>query len=361
MSVTDLVTEVEQAMVKGERLDKAGETYSNLKGEAARLRLDNDQLTREVEVLREARAKFVTQEEEITAKLKEEGGFSLYEADLVGAAERIREVDLRLAALRVKHIQNIRDVGELKRTMSRIETRGEVTTMVDRIEDGLLRGCALAQDGPEAEALSQLVNRLQSEFDRVSPKVVAYEKDIQELTATINNAELDLLRKRQTPSREADDARLTLVSHLKRSKRMIAQLARLHDIQALNAQEIGMLERTRAKLQRHAQIRGLLAAGDAGELAAKAAVLQKDTSVLRGAIQDIEAGLDAHVKESFDIIAKLRSMKDVLTPETGKLREQLIANIHQEEQWKSRLAVLRGEIVQNIRFIAMLSGAAAKK
>eukprot|EP00435_Cladocopium_sp_Y103_P043094 s592_g12.t1 len=76
--------------------------------------------------------------------------------------------------------------------------------------------------------------------------------------------------------------------------------------------------------------------------------------LLRMAIKELESGLSPLTKEAAAIIDKLRSMPFAFTTETGKLREQLIANIHQESQWKERLAVLRGEKLQNIRFIAML-------
>ena len=38
---------------------------------------------------------------------------------------------------------------------------------------------------------------------------------------------------------------------------MLAQLGRLRDIQRVNAQEIGMVERERAKLQRYCRVRAL--------------------------------------------------------------------------------------------------------
>lgn len=40
-------------------------------------------------------------------------------------------------------------------------------------------------------------------------------------------------------------------------KRMLSQLGRLRDIQRVNAQEIGMVERERAKLQRYCRVRAL--------------------------------------------------------------------------------------------------------
>merc|ERR1719424_680196 len=45
MSVSDLVTEVEKAMLKGVELDKDGPTYANLDTEMQRLRSDNDAIS----------------------------------------------------------------------------------------------------------------------------------------------------------------------------------------------------------------------------------------------------------------------------------------------------------------------------
>lgn len=354
MSVTDLVTEVEQALVKGERLDRDSEAYINLKHEAARIRLNNDDITAQVNELKKVRRSYVEQEDEITAKLHEDGGFALHEATMTEVLQRLREVDLQLAAFRNQHQQNIRDVGHLKRAMSRIEKHGEVTSLVDHIDSTLRMGNTIDEDDPVFAELSELFNGLRTEFDKVGPKVMKYEEDISSLTALVQSTVLDLRRK---SFREADDKRMTLVSHLQHAKRMLAQMARLSDIQVLNAQEIGMLARAHSQIQRHAQIRDLIKSANKEQINAKIVWLQEDTSSLRSTIREIEAGMEYRSEESFDIISKLRSSKYVLTAETGKLREQLIACIHEEEQGKARLAALRGEKLQNLKFIAMLRSA----
>lgn len=122
-----------------------------------------------------------------------------------------------------------------------------------------------------------------------------------------------------------------------------------------------MLERVRAKLIRHVEISHLLKAGDAGKLAAKAELLQEEIARVRSQIKTIESDMEADIDEANAIIAQLREKKDSLTPETGKLREQLIATIHRKEQVKGRLAALRGEKVQNLRALAVLQAALAAK
>lgn len=362
MSVTDLVTEVEQALVKGERLEKGGDPYKNLQREATRLRMDNDALIVEADELKAERDAYVDQEEQIHKQISAKPGEVGHLAGMVEVTETIKEVDIKLAGLRYQQQQNIRDVGSLKRTMSRIEKRAEVTTLVDRVEASLARSSHEEQEGigdyePEAKELLELAGRLRDEFEKATPKALAYERDIAELGSKLRNEELT--HKQPTP--ETDDARRNLISKLQQAKRMIAQLSRLIDIQTTNAQEIGMLERVRAKLIRHVEISHLLKAGDAGKLAAKAELLQEEIARVRSQIKTIESDMEADIDEANAIIAQLREKKDSLTPETGKLREQLIATIHRKEQVKGRLAALRGEKVQNLRALAVLQAALAAK
>eukprot|EP00913_Durusdinium_trenchii_P019436 g18273.t2 len=338
MSVQDLVTEVEQALVEGERLDEDSQAYANLRREAQSLRLENDALgekvaeleercsddvtlgTRVANVLlvpiqanwdpclnhcpaqmgqtsvswEEARKKYIAQEEELTAKLKEDGGFFAFEKDIVEMTGKIQEVDYKIAGLRHKHHHNIKDVGSLKRTMSLIEKRGKVTTLIDKTEEALDRGQVSQAAQLEAD-LSEVVERLRQESAKIWPKISSYEANIAELSTNMSETQEKLQVVLHTPTREADNLRTHLKGQINQVKRM-----------------------------------------------------------LRKAIKELESGLSPLTEEAGAITDKLRSMPFAFTTETGKLREQLIANIHQESQWKERLAVLRGEKLQNIRFIAML-------
>jgi len=307
--------------------------------------------------LRSARAELIAQEEQVTAKLNEDGGFFLHETELLDIMRKIQKLDIERAGLRHKHHQNIKDVGYLKKTMSLIKKRDEVTSLIDSVEEALAQGKAVDEESAEAEALAALVHRLRDEYDRVSPKIEAHSKDMSDLAASLQTTEKSLRERRARPCSEADEIRTELRAKIQQAKRMIAQLDRLREFQRLNAQEIGMLERLRAKLIRQADIQRLLAANDAGKLASKVDELQDDTGKLRARIKDLESGLKTHADEATAIIGKLRDHAFSFSPETGKLREQLIANIHQESQWKERLAVLRGETVQNIHFLGMIKKA----
>lgn len=353
MSVQDLVTEVEVALVEGERLDEDSSAYANLKREALSLRLENDALNEKVAELEEARAQYIAQEEGLTEKLKEDGAFFAHEKDIMEMTRKIQEVDYKIAGLRHKHHHNIKDVGSLKRTMSLIEKRGKVTTLIDKTEEALDRG--EVSDAMQLEAdLTEVVERLREESAKIWPKISSYEAAISELSGQMSEIQNQLQAVLHTPTREADDLRTHLKAQINQVKRMMAQLGRLRDIQRVNAQEIGMVERERAKLKRYCRVRKLMEEGDETKVREKITVLQADTDRLRMAIKELESGLSPLTKEAAEIINKLRSMPFAFTTETGKLREQLIANIHQESQWKERLAVLRGEKLQNIRFIAML-------
>ncbi|CAE7267266.1 unnamed protein product [Symbiodinium sp. CCMP2456] len=245
--------------------------------------------------------------------------------------------------------------------MSLIEKRGEVTMVIDKVNDALERGEVLDEEGPEARSLADLVQRLRKESEKVWPKISSYERDIAQFSEKLSETQRQLLAIRDTPTRDSDDLRTHLKAQINQVKRMMAQLGRLRDIQRVNAQEIGMVERVRAKLFKQVRVRNLLAEGNPENMAMKIATLQEDTDRLRTTIKDLEAGLQPLTKEAADIIGKLREMPFEFTTETGKLREQLIANIHHESHWKERLAVLRGEKLQNIRFIALLKKALSQK
>jgi len=113
-------------------------------------------------------------------------------------------------------------------------------------------------------------------------------------------------------------------------------------------------------LQRSARIHRIITSGDREQMKAKVDVLREDIGSLRRQMKAFESKLEPHAQESLEILAKLRTDKNIFDARSGKRRELLIANLHQEEQWKKRLAVLRGEKMQNIRFVALLEAALAK-
>lgn len=358
MSVTDLVCEVGQALVKGERVDKGGVTYQNLQREATRLRMDNDGIIAEADTLREDREVLVTQEENIHERVSEVTGCTDDQRALAEVSERIQGIDAELAGLRHQQSYNIRDVGNLKRTMSLIEKRCEVAGLVDGVEANLRKAeednvAGFSQD--DVEALNGLRDHLFNEFERASSKVMQYEETILEWSQR-QREELSMVPWNEPPSAEALDGRMATISRIHQLRRKIAQLMRLVDIQLTNAGAIGELDRAQSKLWRANEIRRVVETGDKEQLAAMSDSLREETASLRNLIQFIEG--DSETEESeLSIISKLRSMSDALTPETGRLREQLVGNLLWKEQCKVRLKVLRGELVQNLRFRSVVRDA----
>ncbi|CAE7921717.1 hypothetical protein AK812_SmicGene16184 [Symbiodinium microadriaticum] len=175
--------------------------------------------------------------------------------------------------------------------------QSEVTMVIDKVNDALERGEVLDEEGPEARSLADLVQRLRKESEKVWPKISSYERDIAKFSEKLSETQTQLLAIRDTPTRDSDDLRTHLKAQINQVKRMMAQLGRLRDIQRVNAQEIGMVERVRAKLFKQVRVRNLLAEGNPENMAMKIATLQEDTDRLRTTIKDLEAGLQPLTKE----------------------------------------------------------------
>lgn len=363
MSIADLVTKVEVALLTGERHTKGDSTYANLDMEADRLRIANDGITAQVCALKQLRAEYVAREEQVSARMAVERDCAQLEPELVTVLEELETVDQKLAGLRYEHQQNIKDVGHLKRTMSIIEKGGQAGTLLDRVHEALVRGSGpLCADGPEARALTALVDRLRAESDDVFNTVMAHTKEFEQLMEDLRTTQLDLRGVRDLPGTEADEIRSKVVAQLKESKRKLAQLSRLRDIQVINADEIAMLERVRAKIIRHSKISKLLAEGDKASIEAEVKNVEKEIASLRRAINEMEAGADDQDNEAAEIIECLRHPvhRDTWTRENSELREKLIAIIHGEQNRLGRLAVLRNEKAQHLRFLVALKAALRK-
>eukprot|EP00438_Fugacium_kawagutii_P000137 Skav213998 [mRNA] locus=scaffold941:61501:68903:+ [translate_table: standard] len=143
MSVQDLVTEVEVALVEGERLDEDQGSWGLLMGAPWLHRgstvappwlhrgSDKDINDSSGSPTATWHAHGVSG---LTEKLKEDGAFFAHEKDIMEMTGKIQEVDYKIAGLRHKHHHNIKDVGSLKRTMSLIEKRGKEPKDTDGVE-----------------------------------------------------------------------------------------------------------------------------------------------------------------------------------------------------------------------------------
>merc|ERR1712054_734912 len=119
----------------------------------------------------------------------------------------------------------------------------------------------------------------------------------------------------------------------------------------MNTAYILRLQQSQTQLRLYARVYGLIKSGHHDQIKQKVDVLNEDLAGLRHQFEYIECRLDAHAAEGRAIMSSLRQKKDSFTSEAGKQREILIANIHQEEQWKNRLAVLRGEKIQKLQML----------
>lgn len=233
------------------------------------------------------------------------------------------------------------------------------TELMNVLADGEI----LAVDGPEAKSIKEVIRCLQDEYSKVSPKIISYGKARTSLGQDMEVLNKEVAQKMSRDSmergraQEIDLLRYRITELLQQDQRMLAQLGRLRMLQKLNIDYICRLERAQAKLRRYAKVHRVVDSEDPARIRAKADVLIADLVALRTAAKEIESKLDAHVEDGDALMINLRKLKDVFSPEAGKQREQLIANIHQEEQWKTRLAVLRGESIQKLRLLTTLQSA----
>lgn len=358
MSISDLVTEVEMAMITGSaQPQKGGKTYTNLEEELVRLRMENDRISERIVELKALRLESVKAEEEATKKFYSADGFAAHKADMVKALKEIEEIDFELAGLRYQNKVNILDVGLLKRTMTRIEKRAAVTNLVNKFQGSFLAGEAVHPDSPEVHELSALMQSMRTEYDDVVAKVEDWKAYNEEFRSRLDAAQALCLDVRDTPGGDADNARAALIGHLHEATRMNLQLTRLRDIQLLDSQEMALLERVQGKLESDRRRHKLLAEGSEDDIRHYVNTLQDQTRSLRQSMQHMEATLDVSDKEISRIVSRLRELKMVTTPETSELREKLIACVHEEQQCLGRLAVLRGIKHHKILWLAKLKSA----
>jgi len=358
MSISDLVTEVEMALVTGSaHPQRGGRTYNNLQEELIRLRLDNDRIAERIVELKAIRLERVKAEEEAIQKFYSADGFAAHKAEMVKSLKKIEEIDFELAGLRYQNKVNILDVGLLKRTMTRIEKRAAVTNLVNKIQAALLAGEEVQPDGPEAQELSKLMQSMRGEYDNIVAKVEEWKERIEEFRIRLGNAHTLCVNLCDQPSRKSDNARADLIRHLHEAQRMNWQLTRLRDIQLLDSQEMALLERVQGKLASQRRRHKLLAEGTEDDIRQELIKLEEHTRSLRQQMQSMEATLDVSDKEISRIVSRLRELRSVTTAETGELREKLIACVHEEQQCLGRLADLRGIKQQKVLWLTKLKSA----
>lgn len=359
VSASELATEVERELASGKKLQKGGSTYTKVEAELTRLREDNDHIIAQDMELKEVRSGHVAEEQKIIEQVRTTGDVKVHGPHLIDILKKIEDIDFQLAGLRCQQLENSRDISKLKREKVRIEKSEAVRTLIEQVDQAVEEGQSVSEGGPLAGAISDLVQGLYDEFDKNNEAASDTKKDIENSLSRLRSLVLGRRVRRGRINSETEALGGQLVSSFYELQRKNTKLGRLRDVQALNAKEINVLERAMDKLSRHARVRDLIQAKDVQKMEAEAAQLWEEIQQVRAALADLEAARAKHAQEAADAVDRLRapSMLGVVTPETGELRERLIASLREEELCASRLAVLRGAQAQDIMFLGQLRAA----
>mmetsp|Transcript_65738 Transcript_65738/g.118435 ORF Transcript_65738/g.118435 Transcript_65738/m.118435 type:complete len:387 (+) Transcript_65738:67-1227(+) len=358
--VGQLVAEVETALAGGKLLERGSPMYSQLNAQVHRLRAENDQFVVDVQNLKKARAELVAEEARMIAKIHADGQSGHHGSKIVETLKQIEDLDRQMAMLRSQQVQNVRDVGLLKRQKVTIEKSEEVMKLERQVQEALGQAEPVQEDGPLATSIAEAVQRLRDEFDANSVSSAEAKKDIENAVSRIRSSEMSLRVRRDKADPTSDALRASLISGLYQVRRKNAKLSQMRDMQAFNAQLVGVLQRARHSLSRKAEVQLLVAAGNKEHIKVEINVMLRDIQMLQKVTEELEATQAKHADEGAEVTTKLRGLKTEVTPETGLLRERLIAALREEEFCMARLAVLRNVQAQDVKFLAELEHALAK-
>lgn len=351
-----MVAEVEAKSASGRPIRRDSPLYAQLLEEMDRLRAENDKILAKVDELNVSRTKLVSESSELIAAIHQGGQDPNHMAETL---EKIEDLDQNVGELRSSQIQNYLSIGALKRQMVTVQKNEEVMQLSKDIYEQIGRGEAVPEDGPLAASLDNAANRLSDEFDSFSKSIAAAKKELDTVVGRVRSVELSLRARRGKADHEAETLRFNLISGLYEARRKNAQLTRYRIQQALNVKLIAVLERAREAFRFHSRIQALIDSGDKEQMEVEVASLLRGINATQKHAAELEASKATHSKEIQDVTVKLREFEDKVTPETGKLREKLIAALREEEFCIARLEVLRQVQVQDIKFLASLRQAMA--
>jgi len=351
-----LVAKVEAKSASGRPIRRDSPLYAQLLEEMDRLRAENDKILAKVDELNVSRTKLVSESSELIAAIHQGGQDPNHMAETL---EKIEDLDQNVGELRSSQIQNYLSIGALKRQMVTVQKNEEVMQLSKDIYEQIGRGEAVPEDGPLAASLDNAANRLSDEFDSFSKSIAAAKKELDTVVGRVRSVELSLRARRGKADHEAETLRFNLISGLYEARRKNAQLTRYRIQQALNVKLIAVLERAREAFRFHSRIQALIDSGDKEQMEVEVASLLRGINATQKHAAELEASKATHSKEIQDVTVKLREFEDKVTPETGKLREKLIAALREEEFCIARLEVLRQVQVQDIKFLASLRQAMA--
>ncbi|CAE7551027.1 unnamed protein product [Symbiodinium natans] len=345
-----LVAQVEAAVASGRHINKGSPLYEKIGVEVDRLRSENDTVIAKVDELDSSRAKLVADSTAFVAGVRagEDG------SQMVETLQKIEELDRQMAELRSQQIQNYLDIGALKRQRVTIQKNEEVMEIVSQVYEMMEKDEMIAEDAELAVALGEKVSKLEAEFDSFSQSIATAKKELENVVSRVKSLELSLRARRDKANHETDTLRANSISGLYEARRKNAQLTRYRIQQALNVKLVSVLERARQAFRTHTRIKELIDSGNKAQMEVVVGELLREMEVAVTTAAELEEAKARHSKEVHDVTAKLRQHEEVVTPETGKLREELIAALREEEFCMARLAVLRKSQAQDVKFLASL-------
>lgn len=354
----DLSADVEHKLASGIKMDSSSTTYALVVSEIDRLRWANDKIVSQVAALKDVRTGYIAEQE---AKYQGvvNGDVNTHGPALIDVLGKIEDVESQIAGCRSAQLQNSRDIGMLKRGKVRIEKSAEVRNLVQKVDDVLKDAVGpVEMEVQEAlmEALSELLERLQQEFDNNSQASLAIQQDIQNTVARLRSLVLARRVRRGRIDVETELLGGRMISSFHELVRKNSRLGRVRDVQLLDAMDMNLLERSIDRLDRHAKVQEVIDSGDRGKMEAEVKILLEELEQATRALADVEADWIGHSNDAAGTIEKLRdaTSKDVVTPATGEMREELFKALREEELSSARMASLRRSKARNVTLLCRL-------
>jgi len=343
----------------GKPLGRASPVYAQINEEMDKLRAANDKILAEVSALDKSREDLIAASDRQITEISDKGKADGYVQGVVETLSQIEELERRTAEMRSSQIQNYLNIGALKRQRVFIEKSEKALGLAEQVYAVLDEEAAGSDVEALAASMSEVVLELREEFDSFAKEIMKTKKDIDNKVGFIRSIELTLRAKRGKADHETDALRTSLESGLYEARRKNAKLTRYRIQQALNVKLIAVLERARQSLQRHSDIQVLLSSGDKEQMEMRVKMLLRDIELTNKTAQELRAKRAAFTKEVSGKTEQLRKFAEIVTPETGALREQLIEALREESLCIGRLAVLRRVQAQDVKLLARLGKALA--